>query len=1094
MSEEKTLKARVVHKHKTEAEWRLDVYDGDTLREDAFIPKNGELIIFDEDEIHLHRRFKFGNGVDNVIDLPFSISAPIWEGIGENSLQQDGCNAIGANGVAFGEKTYAGVKGYYIKAVERYDNGDQYGDIYRYIFYLNTEATITNTPTQPTIEATYNPSPGSIYYDDTATIDWSDFKNVYINTNSNWVIFEVSSIQGNAVVTEEVRSQFVFEPLSDEGNKKAYTIFCREDPTIGIVEIFGDTSTSIGKETITVGDRSYSEGFKTLALKDDCHSEGYETTSIHNHSHAEGRETIASGAASHAEGYLTSSYGNHSHAEGYGSQTGDEISKNTSVGQNAHAEGYYTKASGNQSHAEGYTSIASGSAAHAEGGVAQAKGSYSHAEGYGTIAEGSKAHAEGDGTQALHEASHAGGFHTITGRKNQTVIGEWNRPNTNALFVIGGGTEDLPKNLFVVDVDGAHDGSGNYYAKMSDIPEIPEMPKTYWEQKENLLYNKNKGNDNIDIGKNTTIKKGTGSFLQGAGNTVNESYSMATGEGTTASGLASHSEGHSTVASGARSHAEGAGTQSIGPNSHAEGHYSHSKGSHSHAEGKSTQATGQYAHSEGELTIASGRASHSAGYYTRAKADYQSVCGKFNADDSDALFIVGNGTADNARNNAFVVKNNGALVNKDINNIKDDIKDNTERISTLEGLLLDYLEDKTKAYQKNVPDNVGPIAVLNKIYGGTVRKHNPSSTNILDPQIIFDAIQTQEDIDISSNGINLNGSINMQTSGNIEMDIPLNLPAGNYSIGYSSDWNSYISIQFDNYQNSITSNGTVYVLINIRGIDLINDTEGGANFNANVCIWINNSETIQDYQNYYANNMPVQVNQINSYATKSNAIENSSLRLGEYTTQIDSNTYRFQGSFSDDNFVGRILIFEGIPKGKYYMEVKTIAGTEPDFFGSLNFYFDDTGGYGHGYQKNTDWEVKGDEDFSFTTEQGYMANDMYLTGNYDWTFSMILKPLEPIYTYTISDDMIQFINSDSIIYGVDGNYIDFDKKMFKANKKWDEKTDTIRYIDNKEIDISSYLFYPDYLSLPVCPGGSVEFKNTEQAAVSSTISYLIKKS
>jgi hypothetical protein len=66
--------------------------------------------------------------------------------------------------------------------------------------------------------------------------------------------------------------------------------------------------------------------------------------------------------------------------------------------------------------------------------------------------------------------------------------------------------------------------------------------------------------------------------------------------------------------------------------------------------------------------------------------------------------------------------------------------------------------------------------------------------------------------------------------------------------------------------------------------------------------------------------------------------------------------------------------------------------------------------------------------------------------------------------------------------------------MFKASVKWDEKTDAIRGIDYKEIDISSYLSYPDYLSLPVCPGGSVEFKNTEQAAVSSTISYLIKKS
>jgi hypothetical protein len=151
MSEEKTLKARVVHKHKTEAEWRLDVYDGDTLREDAFIPKNGELIIFDEDEIHLHRRFKFGNGVDNVIDLPFSISAPIWEGIGENSLRQDECNAIGANSVALGKEAFTGVKGYYVKGVVCEQNGDAEGFLNKYYFYLDADTTTTEWPNKPEV-------------------------------------------------------------------------------------------------------------------------------------------------------------------------------------------------------------------------------------------------------------------------------------------------------------------------------------------------------------------------------------------------------------------------------------------------------------------------------------------------------------------------------------------------------------------------------------------------------------------------------------------------------------------------------------------------------------------------------------------------------------------------------------------------------------------------------------------------------------------------------------------------------------------------------------------------------------------------------
>lgn len=72
MSEEKKLKARVVHKHKTAAEWYLDVYDDNgNLRDNPFVPLDGELIIFDPEEQGGQKRFKFGDGSTNVMDLPF---------------------------------------------------------------------------------------------------------------------------------------------------------------------------------------------------------------------------------------------------------------------------------------------------------------------------------------------------------------------------------------------------------------------------------------------------------------------------------------------------------------------------------------------------------------------------------------------------------------------------------------------------------------------------------------------------------------------------------------------------------------------------------------------------------------------------------------------------------------------------------------------------------------------------------------------------------------------------------------------------------------------------------------------------------------
>lgn len=67
MAEINTLKARIQHLHKTEAEWEIfeDEHPG-------FIFGAGELIIYDVDPDHTTPRFKFGNGVDTLSTLPFA--------------------------------------------------------------------------------------------------------------------------------------------------------------------------------------------------------------------------------------------------------------------------------------------------------------------------------------------------------------------------------------------------------------------------------------------------------------------------------------------------------------------------------------------------------------------------------------------------------------------------------------------------------------------------------------------------------------------------------------------------------------------------------------------------------------------------------------------------------------------------------------------------------------------------------------------------------------------------------------------------------------------------------------------------------------
>lgn len=63
MAQQKEIKTRVINKHDTEANW---------LNASSFIPKKGELIIYDTDSTHTYERFKIGDGTTNVVELPFA--------------------------------------------------------------------------------------------------------------------------------------------------------------------------------------------------------------------------------------------------------------------------------------------------------------------------------------------------------------------------------------------------------------------------------------------------------------------------------------------------------------------------------------------------------------------------------------------------------------------------------------------------------------------------------------------------------------------------------------------------------------------------------------------------------------------------------------------------------------------------------------------------------------------------------------------------------------------------------------------------------------------------------------------------------------
>lgn len=170
----------------------------------------------------------------------------------------------------------------------------------------------------------------------------------------------------------------------------------------------------------------------------------------------------------------------------------------------------------------------------------------------------------------------------------------------------------------------------------------------------------------ISLGRTSGTTIGKNSMAVGSYTEASGSNSHAEGSDTTASGICSHAEGSGTTASGFYSHAEGEVTTATAHCAHAEGNRTTASGLYSHAEGCQTTASGGRSHAEGEVTKASGDHSHAAGYYTVAQYESETVVGRYNVEKDVTntstlgdLFVVGKGTAYNARANAFRVSTAG---------------------------------------------------------------------------------------------------------------------------------------------------------------------------------------------------------------------------------------------------------------------------------------------------------------------------------------------------------------------------------------------------------------------------------------------------
>ncbi len=136
----------------------------------------------------------------------------------------------------------------------------------------------------------------------------------------------------------------------------------------------------------------------------------------------------------------------------------------------------------------------------------------------------------------------------------------------------------------------------------------------------------------------------------GTGNLLDGSAAGSLRSVNAAAEAASYVMGENALAIGGNTKADKEGAAALGLDTEAAGQcafacgkQTKAGGNQAHAEGLKTRALGECSHAEGDNTVASGRAQH--------------VQGKFNVEDTENKYahIVGNGTAEDARANAFTL-------------------------------------------------------------------------------------------------------------------------------------------------------------------------------------------------------------------------------------------------------------------------------------------------------------------------------------------------------------------------------------------------------------------------------------------------------
>lgn len=417
----------------------------------------------------------------------------------------------------------------------------------------------------------------------------------------------------------------------------------KESPTIktpednGIYAIYENDQSSLTAKTkprwsarngvVDFGFGAWSQGINNYSAGMFSTTENYNNIAFGDYTHVEGRQNIG-GNRAHVEGNENIGLGNNSHVGGFQNTVKFSAS-------NAVVHGKNNTVSGNSAQVSGVGNTVTGYAANVSGEN-------------NTV--GGKSNATfGEGNTNKHYHTLVAGQGLTSGKDNQTVLGSNNLVDNESMLVVSsdfaGGA-----NVFTVNPlwdDGARPEDAYAHAeKPSDA-----ITKGYLEAAgKSLMAECDEDRNNI---KETYAKKNeipvqtTNNIAIKDDNTIG-----STAKYNLISGTDNNVDGSRNVIGGTN-HNVTASTSLIG------GHTNTVSSSHSVVGGYNNTVSGESAANFGNHNTNSNKRSLTVGRYLKTGSDDQIVGGKYNAPDADSYLVIGNGTSDTARKNAFTVNASG---------------------------------------------------------------------------------------------------------------------------------------------------------------------------------------------------------------------------------------------------------------------------------------------------------------------------------------------------------------------------------------------------------------------------------------------------